>query len=188
VNQMLRNIIILILAMISLVIIFTVKNTDDSSARGGGKTDNTDPNAPKVINSSEMLSFSCAFSTAERLKTETLGRYYFTLEAVLRNGTVTGSYQRIVKSSPDETVSGSFEADAAFMAELQAVVAEGDLAKYNGLSIRVGGLPPRLGCSLHITYASGEEINAQNNQTNFLALEEMTALEALFRQAAFGEN
>lgn len=172
--------ILLILAAV-LTAVFVFRRGDDPATHGGVRTDNTDPDAPKVIESTELVSFTCSFkaSSAE------FGGHYYTLEAVLENGIVTGSYRSA--GTAEDTVSSSFEAEASFMAELQKIVSETDLAKYNGLSKRVSGLPPRLGASLHAVYASGERIDASNNQSNFLADGEMQALEELFRQAALGE-
>ena len=107
----------------------------------------------------------------------------YIFKANLENGVVTGSYYCAA-----HTKSASFETDAAFMEELHNVVTEQDLVKYNGRSVRVGGLPPHLGCQLYITYASGEKISASNNQSNFLTQEAMEALEAFFRQAALSEK
>ena len=158
------------------------------SAKGGIRTDNTDHTAPKVIASAEIVSFDCAFSTLYKLTPCKLDKRFYSFEATIQNGKATGKYLSEKPSSPDKTVNGSFEADADFLAMLQNIVANHDLAKYNGLSRRVSGLPPKLGAKLYITYASGETISASNNQTNFLSPEEMQTIERLFRQAAFGES
>ena len=184
-KKMWKLIIFLILSITLAAFVFSFRNSDSPSNTGGGKTDNTDPNAPKVISSTEITSFKCSFTTANALNPGGLGRRFYSFEASLQSGKVTGSYRSEVSSSPDETVSGSFEVDSAFMTNLQTIVAEHDIAKYNGISIRVGGLPPKLGSRIYITYASGEEISAANNQSNFLTVSEMEALEALFRKTAF---
>lgn len=183
-KKMWKLIILLILAVLTAAV-FSFRKVYPPSNTGGGKTDNTDPNAPKVISSTEITSFECSFTTANSLNPGGLGRRFYSFEASLQSGKVTGSYRSEVSSSPDETVSGSFETDSFFMTELQNVVAEQDIAKYNGISIRVGGLPPKLGSRIYIIYASGEKISAANNQSNFLTVSEMEALEALFRKTAF---
>lgn len=66
------------------------------------------------------------------------------------------------------------------MAALQKVVAEHDLAQHNGLSYRVSGLPEGYGAIFSVTYTSGESIYASNNQSCFLSVDAMEALEALF--------
>ena len=182
-KKMCKLIILLILAIALAAVVFWFRKSVSPPNTGGGKTDNTDPNAPKVISSTEITSFECSFTTANSLNPDRLGRRFYRFEAALQNGKVIGSYRSEVSSSPDETVSGSFETDSFFMTELQNVVAEQDIAKYNGISIRVGGLPPKLGSRIYIIYASGEKISAANNQSNFLTVAEMEALEALFHKA-----
>lgn len=66
------------------------------------------------------------------------------------------------------------------MNTLQKVVAEYDLAQYNGYSYRVSGLPEGYGACLEVEYASGEHIYASDNQSCFLSIDAMEALEALF--------
>lgn len=180
-------IILLILAVGLLAALFMGRNVDDPATHGGVRTDKTDPNAPKSICSTEILSFDCAFSTFNRSESGSLHRGYYSLTAAAEDGAVTGSYYCAVNAQGNPE-SASFEADASFLAELHSIIAEQDLAEHNGLSIHVGGLPPKLGCDLCVTYASGEQISAHNNQTNFLALKQMEALEALFREAAFGKD
>ena len=184
-KKMCKLIILLLLATVLAAIVFSLRKADSPSNTGGGKTDSTDPNAPKVISSTEITAFKCSFSTANSLNSGKLGRRFYSFEAAIQNGNVIGSYRSEVRSSPDETVSGDFETDSVFMDELQSIISENDIAKYNGISIRVGGLPPKLGSRLYITYASGEEISAANNQSNFLTVSEMEALEALFHKTAF---
>lgn len=181
-------VILLILAVGLFAALFVGQSTGDPATHGGVRTDKTDPDAPKAIHSTEIISFVCAFSTTQEREAGTLGRRFYTFEAAIQNGVVTGRYHSAVKSDPGETVAAVFEADAAFMAELHDLVTELDLAKYNGLSYRVSGLPPQLGADLTVTYASGEQICARNNQTNFLTREEMEALEALFHEAALGQE
>ena len=183
-KKMWKLIILLILAVLTAAV-FSFRKVYPPSNTGGGKTDNTDPNAPKVISSTEITSFKCSFTTANALNPGGLGRRFYSFEASLQSGKVIGSYRSDVRSSPDETISGAFETDPDFMVELQAIISEHDIAKYNGISIRVGGLPPKLGSRIYVTYASGEQISAANNQSNFLTVSEMEALEALFHKFTF---
>ena len=182
-KKMCKLIILLILAIALAAVVFWFRKSVSPPNTGGGKTDNTDPNAPKVISSIEITSFECSFTTANSLNPDRLGRRFYRFEAALQNGKVIGSYRSEVSSSPDETVSGTFETNPDFMVELQAIISEHHIAKYNGISIRVGGLPPKLGSRIYVTYASGEQISAANNQSNFLTVAEMEALEALFHKA-----
>jgi len=179
--------ILLILAVGLLTALFMGRSTDDPRTHGGVITDKTDPNAAKIISSTEILSFDCSFSTSNLPESESLHRGYYSFTAAVADGMVEGSYYCAANAqgSPERA---SFKADTSFMKELQSIVAEYDLAKYNGLSYSVSGLPSRLGVSLTITYASGEQISARNNQTNLLAMSEMTALEELFYRTAFGKS
>ena len=183
VKKMWGPIILMILATVLVTVVFTLRKVHTTSNTGGGKIDNTDPNAPKVISSTKITSFECSFFTAKSLNPGRLDRRFYSFEAAYQNGKVIGSYRSEVPSSPDKTVVGSFETDSSFMTELQSIVAEHHIAKYNGISIRVGGLPPKLGSRIYVTYASGEQISAANNQSDFLTVAEMEALEALFHKA-----
>jgi len=185
VKKMWKLVILPLLAIALAAAVFSVRKTDDPATKGGGITNNTDPNAPKIISSTEITSFDCAFTTANSLNPGRLGRCFYSFHAVIQNGKTVGSYRSEVRSSSDETVNGAFDTDISFMAELQSIVAKHDLAKYNGLSYHVGGLPPKLGGKLFITYASGEKISAVNNQSNIFSVEDMETLEALFHKAAF---
>jgi len=185
VKKMWKLILLLILAIVLAAVTFSLCKENAPSNNGGGKTDNTDPDAPKIIHSTEITSIECSFTTANALNTSRLGKRFYRFEAVLQNGKVTGSYRSEIPSSPDETVSVMFETDDTFMTELQSISTEHGIAKYNGISIRVGGLPPKLGSRLYIAYASGEQISAANNQSNFLTIAEMEALESLFYKTAF---
>jgi len=145
----------------------------------GGVISDTDYEAPKVIESTQVVSFNCKFSAFARSKEDTrlAGRVY-QLEARLENGAVKGSYQtRTRYDGETETFRGSH----AFMDALQKVIAQQDLAQHNGHSYRVSGLPEGYGAYLSVKYASGEEIYASDNQSCFLSIDAMEALEALFR-------
>jgi len=63
---------------------------------------------------------------------------------------------------------------------LDELVEKYDFVRHNGLSVRVSGLPNLYGVRLQVEYASGEFIHAYHNQSRFLTIEEMVAMEALF--------
>ena len=135
----------------------------------------TDHDAPKTIESTQIVSFRCGFSclTMDKEETRLAGQAYH-LEAALKDGAVRGIYRL---SGGEETL---FRASHSFMSALQAVAAEHDLVQHNGLSIQVSGLPEDCGAALSVTYASGESIHAADNQDCFLSIAAMEALEALF--------
>ncbi len=144
----------------------------------GGVQNDTSYDAPKTIESTQIIAFSCEFSAFDRAEEDTrlAGRAY-QLEAKLENGAVKGSYYAHTRYDGERE---TFRESHSFMAALQKVVAEYDLAQHNGLSYRVSGLPKDYGAALSVTYASGESIHASNNQSCFLSIDAMEALEALF--------
>jgi len=73
-----------------------------------------------------------------------------------------------------------FETDSSFMAKLQEIVSKYDLAKHNGYTHHVSGLPDMYGEQIDIKYASGESIYAHDNQDGFLPMEAMEELIELF--------
>ena len=143
-----------------------------------GTTNRTNPNAPKVIESTEITSFSCTFSALALAEELELGNCEYILEAELEDKTVTGKYRKYTRYGENEEK--IFKTDASFMSELQEIVAKYNLANHNGLSVTVHGLPDMYGAELHIIYASGETIYASDNQSCFLSLEAMDDLVKLF--------
>ena len=153
----------------------TGKDRQTDEIDGGVRIDES-TDAPKTITSTQIVSFSCEFSTLDLLEESPLGNDVFTLEAVLSDGEVTGSYETYL------TQKQTFEADEAFMDLLQKIVEQYDLAQYNGTNYRVSGLPDRYGAYLNILYESDEQIYASNNQDCFLPLAAMEELQSLFSE------
>ena len=150
----------------------------------GGVTDNTDPDAPKQIDSTELTRFYCYFSTTTFVEPGALGRRTFTMSAELQNGAVQGS----LHVEGEGGMEREFTADASFMDELQDVAYDGyDMAQYNGRYHSVAGLPEDFGATLEADYASGEKIRAYDNQDNYLSIGFMEALFDLFTQACATE-
>ncbi len=169
--------IVVILAVVLLITYYS-RNRWVTPPTGGNREDHTDLNAPKVIESTEIVEFHCEFSTLTSLESEKLGRGVYELDAVLEENMVSGKYSVHLPGEGEED--SPFEADSSFMTALQELVAEYDLARYNCLSVRVSGLPYFFGARLQVEYASGESIHACHNQSRFLSMEEIEALEALF--------
>lgn len=146
----------------------------DTDPIDGGVRHYIDENAPKVIRSTEIVSFQCKFSTLHMLREESeLAGNVYELQATAEGG----CYGLRVGEG------GSFSPDADFFARLQAIVAENDLAQYNGIFHTVSGLPPDCGAELWVEYASGETIRSSDNQDCFLSVKAMTELKELFRLA-----
>lgn len=154
-------------------------DTDVEVEEDGYQTDNTDSNAPKTIESTEITDFSCYFSALAFEETDTELEYdTYHLSAVLKDNVVAGRYRASTRYG--EEVEDSFEADVSFMEDLQKIVSKHDFARNNGLRMEVKGLPDNYGAELTVIYASGESISAYDNQDGFLSVAAMEALEELF--------
>lgn len=152
---------------------------EDDGSIDGGATDNSDPNAPKSIESTQIISFNCWFSTMDVAEPGELGNHIYQLHAKLENGAVKGMYQ--VRDTGEEQ---SFQESHNFLDEVQILVSIYDLAQYNGHEYIVEGLPDEYGAKLDVQYASGENIYAYDNQDNFLPWEAMYELLKLFERGA----
>ena len=161
---------------------FISRNRWTTLPTGGERKDHTDPNAPKVIESTEIVEFHCEFSTLTLVGAEKLRRGVYSLDAVSGENAVSGNYSLRIPGEEGEHI--RFTAEPSFLEALQELVAKYDFAKHNGLSVRVSGLPNLYGVRLQVEYASGEFIHAYHNQSRFLTEEEMAALVALFYEQA----
>ncbi len=152
----------------------------------GGRNDASDPNAPKEISSTMLISFQCEFSAIDLTEEDSYlsGRNY-QLNAVLKDGAVKGSYRSNDRNGQQEEK--SFAASHKFLEDVQKIVSAYDFAQYNGINISVSGLPDDYGAYLQIVYASGERLYASDNQDCFLPLSAMEELEALFYGQAAGK-
>ncbi len=157
------------------------RKTDDID--GGVKTYNSGKDSPKVIESTEIVSFECEFSLLAAVleeESELSGRIY-TLSAQLNDGTVKCKidwYGRESSSAPRE-----FTADASFMTSLQEIVSKYDFAQHNGYISKVSGLPHMYGAKLDIKYASGESIYAYDNQDCFISIDAINELVKIFKES-----
>lgn len=154
------------------------RNTDDID--GGVKTYNSGEDSPKVIESTEMVSFECELSLIAVVfeeESELSGRIY-NLSAVLEDATVKSKIKWRDRESAGEE--HDFTTDASFMTSLQEIVSKYDFAQYNGYISKVSGLPDMYGAKLDIKYASGESIYANDNQDCFISPDAITELVELF--------
>ena len=108
------------------------------------------------------------------------------LDAVASEGLVTVKYSW--RERDGKRGKGEYMAKNDFMARLQMIVAAHNIAKYNGYYHRVSGLPDMYGESLDITYASGESIYANDNQSGFLPIRAVRELIVHFGAATETEN
>lgn len=149
----------------------SVPNTEEID---GGVRHYVDTDAPKEIQSTEIVYFHCKFSTTDLCPEDSpVAGNIFTLHA-----DTDGGYCRMRYPSEKEI---SFTPDKAFFRQLQEIVSRHDFAQHNGQHYTVSGLPPDIGIDLQIRYASGETICASNNQDCFLPLTAMEELVELFQ-------
>ncbi|MBO4835824.1 MAG: hypothetical protein J5483_06900 [Lachnospiraceae bacterium] len=116
----------------------------------GGTVDHSDPNAPKEIQSDELVFFEVSFYRYEEVETEKDGaEYHFELKK--EDGTCI--------LSEDECYQISCEVDEKVFAEVQKIIREYDLISYNGTDRYKKGIVPEYGpFSLSAKYASGESL------------------------------
>ena len=155
-----------------------VLETDDID--GGVKTYNSGEDSPKVIESTEIVSFECEFSLIAAVfeeESELSGRIY-KLSAVLEDVTVKSKIKWRDRAGAGEE--HDFTTDASFMTNLQEIVSKYNFVQYNGYISKVSGLPHMYGAKLDIKYASGESIYAHDNQDCFISLDAMNELVELF--------
>ena len=168
----------LALLLVGVAVVLQNRKKPDTDHIDGGVRHYEDADAPKVIQSTDITSFHCEFSTTDISEEDSpIAGRILTLHAEGDSGYLKQFTQ------PENC---SFCPDGAFYEQLQQIVAGYDFARFNGQYYTVSGLPPYIGMKLEIRYASGEVICASNNQSCFLPLEAMEALTALFEQYALG--
>ncbi len=154
------------------------KNNDDID---GGVVKRYWSDAPKVIESTEIVSFHCEISLIAACDVDELGHRVYNLDAELKDGEVRVKYDWYERGGDSDKA--EYKADADFMARLQEIVSEYDFAGQNGYYHSVSGLPDMYGGSLHIVYASDECIDIYDNQSGILPYEAEKALVSLFGAA-----
>lgn len=154
------------------------RNTDHID--GGVKTYNSGEDSPKVIESTEIISFEfevSLYNIVVEEESELAGKVY-KLSAVLEDDTVKAKFDWHDRAGNGDKY--EFQTDSSFMTKLQKIVSKYDLAKHNGYTRHVSGLPDMYGEQIDIKYASGESIYAHDNQDGFLQMEAMVELIELF--------
>lgn len=134
---------------------------------GGVVTRRSGDDAPKVIESTDIRSFSCVISLLAAWEPGELGNHVYIFEAERKEEMVVCTYQWYGRGTGGSDKI-TFEADGSFLESLQKIVSEYDLAQYNGFYHSVSGLPDMFGDRLSIAYDSGETIHASDNQRGFL--------------------
>lgn len=148
----------------------------------GGVKKKVVTNAPKHIQSTLIIRFIVEMSTVADAEENEYCGYVYNLNAVLENGAVKGSYK--CRDRYGSVFEQRFRASVKFMSDLYHIVIEYDLARYNGESCFVAGLPDNYGSSVDIMFASGEYIYASDNQSNFITGNAVKELVDLFESRA----
>ena len=173
--------------ILSLILLMTIgfsgcglprRNTDDID--GGVVTRNSGDDSPKVIESTEIISYGSEFSFISSFfdeESELAGKVY-KLSAVMEDDTVKAKFDWHDRAGNGDKY--EFQTDSSFMTKLQEIVSKYDLAKHNGYTHHVSGLPNMYGEQIDIKYASGESIYAHDNQDGFLQMEALVELIELF--------
>lgn len=153
------------------------QNTDDID--GGVVHNDTDPDAPKTIESNEMVSFECeiSFYGITEDDSDYYGRNY-NLSAIENEGVV--SCKIDWRGRDGEGNGRSYTTDKSFLEALRTIVIMYDIAGFNGHSHSVSGLPDMYGIRLDIRYSSGERIYIYNNQDHVIPLEAAESIVTLF--------
>jgi len=139
----------------------------------GAKHEKYDRSYKSTIVSTEIVSFSF----------EKEGKYSFDYK-VMENGTAKVKAEILnAVGQGDASFTAEYTEEGTFAEVLQGMVTKYELAKDNGHSILVDGLPPCGGETLYATYQSGEQIYRANNSGKILSEE---ASQAIFD--AFVEN
>lgn len=117
----------------------------------GGRTNNTNPRAPKVINSRELVSFSAKFYLYGEYGSEGDGTYWFEVKKA--------DDGKLMLTEKYHFYDLKCEAGDNLLSELQKVIVKYDLVKQNGVEEYTNGLPPEYQpCFLTADYESGEHL------------------------------
>ncbi|MCR5099760.1 MAG: hypothetical protein K6B41_00230 [Butyrivibrio sp.] len=146
-----------------------------------GKVTKSEADGPKTIESTEITSFECWFSTADFTEPGSLGNHIYEMKASLDGDVVTGSYKVIDEGKEYEFTAGD-EFDGGFMGELYTLIDSYNIAENNGFYENVSGIPEEFGAKINVDFESGEKIIANSNSDNYLNVDFMSELISLFER------
>ncbi len=158
------------------------ETTDDPV--DGGVTKRSDSKAKKTIDSKEITSFSCRFSTTGHDEAGILGDHIYRTNASIEDDILTGRYEICDSVGAEYGFSEKNGEAAQFMNELSELVFRYDIAQYNGHSRNVSGLPDEFGVRMDIDFASGEYISVYDNQDLILPMDFLHELTDLFESCS----
>ena len=152
----------------------------DCDTEDGGVCQRYDSNAPKKINSTKIKTFKCEVSlfTLAEEDTKLSGKVFMMSAERAEDGDVLVLCEAYDRYS--ERFKLKYTAGREFMEKLSKIVAERDLASYNGNYYSVSGLPDNYGYSLSVLYESGEQFSASDNSSMTLPIEAVEELVEFF--------
>ena len=148
----------------------------------GGVRHSISAAVPKSVDSKDIVAFRCRFSL--RFMTASAEDGFcglFDLAAGKKDGRVECRFLHAMTAKSD--VNEVFDASDGFLAALDEIIKDEDLASYNGTFYSVSGLPDMFGSRLSVEYASGERIDTSNNQSVHLPLSALRRIRDLFESA-----
>ena len=154
-------------------------DTEPEDPGDGYTVDRSDPNAPKAIESKQVIAIDCWFSTMDAAEPGALGNHIYQLSAKLVNGAVKGSFAVL-----DTDEARSFRKSHSFLNQIFELADRYEIAQLNGHSVEAKGLPEDYGVDLDIQYASGEHILVYDNQENVLPYNFLNEALLLFEEAS----
>lgn len=143
----------------------------------GGTRIRRDEEAPREIESTELVRFSTVFSTVSFMGEDGLPEGFFTLSAERIDGGV--GYSASVRGGISLEIREE-TSSLSLLRELEALIRMENIAAHNGSFYKVSGLADFYGSELNAEYASGEMIYCYNNQDPFLSINFMRSLIRLF--------
>lgn len=121
----------------------------------GGTTDRTDWDAPKTIESKDIVQYRASFYLVGEWSPGRGDEQYVFEVLPDANGTPMAS---------EQTSGISYPADAELLGALQSIIDDDSLAAENGVYRVTAGLPPEFQfCELNVSYASGETLAFTTN-------------------------
>ena len=164
------------------------KQEDEDIEVDGGTNSTINNEAPKSIDSTDIVFFECEFGLDSYVLEETEDddfNGFFRLSVKLVDGEVKGKYTH---STRWDRVDKEFTADKAFLTTLGQIVKEEEFAKTNGIVSRTSGLPDFFGSELTVDYATGEHIYSSDNQEILLPIDGLRKVKELFDEAINQDN
>ncbi len=133
-----------------------------------------------------IYSFSCRFSLEKVTFKDSEGYsdHSYQLDAQLYRDTVLISYRC---GQHNETIpSHTYQSivDKSVMKEIEQIINDSDVRKYNGMHRTTQGLPEGYGCALEVRYLFGEGISLSNNSFLYFDVDFIQKLIRLFYRAS----